>query len=421
MTNVGVVIDFVFGVVLIAASAAFSAVDTAIFSMSPDRRRQLKVADSRSAAMLERLMEHPSDVANALLVANTITNLPLLVLVLHLAGQLGYADRLSGWGLLILGFFVVIVICDLLPKLAALAAPIRTTRLSLPLVQWLLLALEPAVEWLDRVTERIVALFLRKYFPPVPHLSDEELETLVEIGVEEGTFGEAESRLLIEVMRLADKPARHCMTPRVDAFTLPDDLTNEDAAALVRRKRYHFVPVRGETPDDILGLLDIREFLLRPGQPHYTERLQPPSFVPETMKAVDLLHAFLRHRQHMAILLDEFGGIEGVVTLSDIVEELLGEETPGSELYIEWLGGNRWLVAGSARLDDLDEQMGLSLTDKEIETVGGLVIEHYGSMPQPGDSFTIAGWRLTVRRATRKRIREVLIEPALGVGEGGGQ
>ncbi|HEY8903968.1 MAG TPA: transporter associated domain-containing protein, partial [Chthoniobacterales bacterium] len=76
-------------------------------------------------------------------------------------------------------------------------------------------------------------------------------------------------------------------------------------------------------------------------------------------------------------------------------------------------------VAGSARLDDLDEQMGLSLTDKEIDTVGGLVIEHYGSMPQPGDSFTVAGWKLTVRRATRKRIREVLIEPALGVGEGG--
>jgi Mg2+/Co2+ transporter CorB len=87
MTNVGVVIDFVFGVALIAASAAFSAVDTAIFSMSPDRRRLLKTADPRSAAMLERLMERPSDVANALLVANTITNLPLLVLVLHLAGQ----------------------------------------------------------------------------------------------------------------------------------------------------------------------------------------------------------------------------------------------------------------------------------------------------------------------------------------------
>jgi magnesium and cobalt transporter len=204
------------------------------------------------------------------------------------------------------------------------------------------------------------------------------------------------------------------MTPRVDIFSLPDDLSNEEAAQRVRRKRHRFVPVRGETPDDIVGLLDVRDFLLHPDGAHYTERLQPPSFVPETMKALDLLRSFTHHRQHLAILLDEYGGIEGIVTLSDLVEQLLGEEGPDqrNELYIERIGAERVLAAGGTRLDDLGEEIGIDAGDKDVDTIGGLVVEHFGSVPRTGESFVHDGWRITVRRATSKRVREVLIEPA---------
>jgi CBS domain containing-hemolysin-like protein len=413
MMDAGILVLAGVGAALAVASSALSAVETAIFSMTQERRRKLRIRDARRAAALERLMERPDDVANALVLANTLTNLPLLVLLLYLVSALGYADRLSGWGMLAVGFVVVVVLCDLAPKLAALAAPVRTTRLSLPLVENLVQMLRPVIKTLHRWSERIVALVSRR-IAPLPYLTDEEIETLLEVGQEEGTFGEVEGRILQELTKLADKPARHCMTPRVDAFTLPDDLTNEQAAQLVRRKRYRFVPVRGETPDDILGLLDVREFLLHPSASHYTERLRPPSFVPESMKVLDLLRAFLGHRQHLAILLDEFGGIKGMVTLSDIVEELLGEEGPagGSELYLEQLGGGRLLAAGNARLEDIAEHVGaLEGESKEIETIGGLVAEHFGSVPRPGESFLCDGWRITVRRATRKRVREVLIEP----------
>jgi CBS domain containing-hemolysin-like protein len=179
--------------------------------------------------------------------------------------------------------------------------------------------------------------------------------------------------------------------------------------------------VRGETPDDILGLPDVRELLLHPSASHYTERLQPPSFVPETMKALDLVRSFTHHRQRLAILLDEYGGIEGIVTLSDLTEQLLGEEGPDArnELYIERLGGDRLIVAGGTRLDDLADEIGIEPGDKDIETIGGLVIAHFGNVPAPGESFVHDGWRITVRRATRKRVREVLIEPASGM-EGSG-
>lgn len=415
---------FVLAVALALASAAFSAVETAVFSMNEERRRKLRARHPRRAEMLDALMKQPDRVGNTLALASMLTNLPLLILVLLLVDLLGFHDSLSEWGVLLLGFGVIVVICDLLPKLVALAAPVRTTSVSLPLVRRLLPLLAPITAFLQRSSEGIVRRFVSGEIAPVTKLSDEELETLVQIGREEGTFAEAESHLLREVMKLRGETAKHCMTPRVDAFTLPDDLTNAEAASRVRRKRYRFVPVRGETPDDILGLLDVTDFLLHPSASHYTERLQPPSFVPETTKALDLLRAFLGHRQHLAILLDEYGGIEGLVTMSDLVEELLGEEGEASrELYIERLGEGKLLVAGTARLDDLEEHIGFKVRSEDLETIGGFVVGHFGTLPKPGESFTYDRWRVTVRRATRSRVREVLLEPLApetgGEGAGG--
>lgn len=403
-------------VALGAASAALSAIETAMFSMNQERRRKLRARDPRRAAIFESLMVRPDDVANTILLANTFMNLPLLVLILWAGQSVAHSEGLPGWTLVTLAFVVIVIFCELLPKLVAFAAPVRTTRLSLPLVRRLIPVLGPATIFLRGICEHLVERLVGKRLAPLPNLTDEEMETLVEIGREEGTFDETESRLLREVMKLRNDSAKHCITPRVDVFTLPDDLTNDEAAQRVRRKRYRFVPVRGETPDDILGLLDVKEFLLRPSTAHYTERLQPPSFVPETMRALDLLRSFTHHRQHLAILLDEYGGIEGIVTLSDLVEQLLGEEGPGArnELYIERLSGDRVLTAGGARLDDLADQIGIDAGGKDIETIGGLVIEHFGSVPRPGESFVHGGWRITVRRATRKRVKEVLIEPADG-------
>jgi CBS domain containing-hemolysin-like protein len=276
------------------------------------------------------------------------------------------------------------------------------------LVSWLI----PVCERIEGICERVLKVLLPSRIAPVPHLTDDELETLVEIGRDEGTLNETESKILRAVLRLEGKPAKHCMTPRVDAFFISDDLTNEEAVALLRLKRLRRVPVRGQKTDDVEGILDAKGFLLDPSAP-YTERLQVPSFVPGTMKALDLLQAFLTHRQHLAVLLDEYGGVEGIVTLSDIVEELLGEEgpDPASELYIERLGPNRLIAAGSARLDDVEDALGCSFQTSEIDSIGGLVIDTLGMLPRPGAQIEIDGWTVSVRRATRKRIKEVLIEP----------
>jgi CBS domain containing-hemolysin-like protein len=257
---------------------------------------------------------------------------------------------------------------------------------------------------------------------PTHFLSEEELGTLVELSAEEGALHETEAEMIREIIKLGDKTAKDCMTPRVDAFAVPDDYTNEELIPLLRARRYRRVPVFGETPDDILGVLDVRDFLLDPSA-HYTERLAHPSFVSETMKAVDLLRSFLSRPQGIAIVVDEHGGTEGVVTLADLVEEIISDAVPLAEhaLYIEPLEPGRLVATGSARLDDLNELLGVELREEGIDTIGGLVFNRLGVLPKAGSRLEIDGLVVTIRRTSRKRVEEILIElkEELRSGEGG--
>ena len=144
---------------------------------------------------------------------------------------------------------------------------------------------------------------------------------------------------------------------------------------------------------------------------HYAERLIAPSFVAETMKALDLLRSFLNHPQGIAIVVDEHGGTEGIVTLADIVEEIISDAVPQAEhgLYIEAIADCQLIVNGSARLDDINELLGTELKEEGIDTIGGLIFNRLAALPRPGTQLDIDGLKMTIRRTSRKRVEEVLI------------
>jgi putative hemolysin len=158
-------------------------------------------------------------------------------------------------------------------------------------------------------------------------------------------------------------------------------------------------------------------FLLDPSD-HYTEKLIAPSFVPETMRALELLKLFLTHPQGMAVVVDEFGGTEGIITMSDIVEEILSDAIPRGDvdLYIEPLEDGKFLVSGNARLDDVSEHLGFQIEAEGIDTIGGFVFTRLGYLPASGTKLEIPRLVITVRRAGRKRIDEVLLEKTTGGG-----
>jgi CBS domain containing-hemolysin-like protein len=395
--------------ILVAASAVFSAIETALFSLQPYHVERLKKRRADFAAALSELLENPRRLLSVILLCDALSNFPLVLLCLFLLRGMEGAV-VPFWVAALLIFALVVFVCDLVPKVAALANPYRFARIGVRVLRPLMPVFDPISRVLQRISENIAEAITPAPLKTAHFLSEEELGTLVDLSTEQGALHETESEMIHEIIKLGDKTARDCMTPRVDTFTVPDDLTNEELIPRLRAKRYRRVPVYGETPDDIVGILDTRDFLLDPGA-HYTERLIAPSFVPETMKAIDLLRSFLNHPQGIAIVVDEHGGTEGVVTLADIVEEIISDAVPLAEhgLYIEAIADCQLIVNGSARLEDINEMLGSELHEEGIDTIGGLIFNRLGTLPRPGTQLDIDGLKMTVRRTSRKRVEEVLI------------
>jgi CBS domain containing-hemolysin-like protein len=397
--------------ILIFCSALFSGLETALFSLKPYQLRRLEEHRAGLSKFIHLFRENPRRVLNLLLLGDSLVKVPLVILCLVLLWEGPLASRIPQWLAGIVIFAIVVLLCDLIPKLLALSAPYRLSAVGALTLQISMPLLERVGHGLERVSTIIVDLLTPPRLRTRQRLSDEELGTLLEMGEEEGALHEEEAEMIEEIIKLGDKTAKDCMTPRVDSFTLPDDLTNEEAIARLKEKRHRRVPVYADTPDQILGIIDVKMFLLDPSD-HYTEKLIAPSFVPETMRALELLKLFLTHPQGMAVVVDEFGGTEGIITMEDIVEEILSDALPRGDvdLYIEPLENERFLVSGNARLDDLSEYLGFRIDAEGIDTIGGFVFTRLGYLPPSGTRLEIPRLAITVRRTGRKRIEEVLLE-----------
>jgi magnesium and cobalt exporter, CNNM family len=411
MTGAALAILLVVISILIFCSALFSGLETALFSLKPYQLRRLEEHRAGLSKFIHLFQENPRRVLNLLLLGDSLVKVPLVILCLVLLWEGPLASRIPQWLAGIVIFAVVVLLCDLIPKLLALSAPYRLSAIGALTLQISMPLLERVGHGLERMSTIIVDLLTPPRLRTRQRLSDEELGTLLEMGEEEGALHQEEAEMIEEIIKLGDKTAKDCMTPRVDSFTLPDDLTNEEAIARLKEKRHRRVPVYADTPDQILGIIDAKVFLLDPAE-HYTEKLIAPSFVPETMLALELLKLFLTHPQGMAVVVDEFGGTEGIITMEEIVEEILSDALPrgDADLYIEPLENEKFLVSGNARLDDLSEHLGFRIDAEGIDTIGGFVFTRLGYLPPSGTKLEIPRLAITVRRTGRKRIEEVLLE-----------
>jgi CBS domain containing-hemolysin-like protein len=411
MTPAALIILLFLIAILIFWSALFSGLETALFSLKSHQLRRLEEKHPSLKEFISVFRQNPRRVLNVLLLGDVFANVPIVVLCLFLIWEGPLAARVPAWVAATVIFAIVVLLCDLIPKLVALSAPYRLSALGVFTLKTMMPLLDRVGSLLERASATIVERLTPRHLRKRKQLSDEELETLVEMGEEQGTLQEAEGEMIQEIIKLGDKTAKDCMTPRVDTFALPDDLTNEDAIAQLQQRRHHRVPIYADTPDQIVGVLDVKLFLLDPAE-HYTELMGAPSYVAETMKAMDLLRSFLTHAQGLAIVVDEFGGTEGIITLNDITEEIISDAAPlgDADLYIEPLEDGRFLVSGNARLDDLSEHLGFELEADGLDTIGGLVFNRLGYLPPSGTHFEMPRLAITIRRAGRKRIEEILLE-----------
>jgi putative hemolysin len=232
------------------------------------------------------------------------------------------------------------------------------------------------------------------------------------VAYQQGTLARSERDLILQIIRLDRRTAQEVMKPRSQMASIPDDLSVEEMRAAARKHKHRRLPVYDETPDTIVGILNTRSLLLNP-EIDLGEAIEFPSFVPETMNLLQLFRSFQRQHRGLAIVLDEFGGTAGVVTMEDILEEVVGElrgEGEPEGFALLKLGEGRWRLDGATRLEDFRREYPELGEAPGIDTVGGLLTAQLGVVPLQGESAVFRGLRLTAVAVDERRVREVLVE-----------
>jgi putative hemolysin len=314
--------------------------------------------------------------------------------------------------------FVTIIFGELVPKTLALAHAERYALLFARPVELLGRLFRPVVWVLTAITDAFTRLLGVRDVSSHERLTTEELMILVERGGEQGVIEAEEEQMIGAVLELGERRVHEVMVPRIDIIAVPATGNLDELVDLIVREGHSRIPVYDKTIDNVVGILyakDLLPYLKGADQPPPLRKLlRTPLEVPESMSVDDLLHAFQRRKVHLAIVLDEYGGTAGLVTIEDLIEEIVGEiqdEYDVEEPMIEKLSDTEARIDGRASVDDLAETFDIDLdgTDsEEYDTVGGLVYHEVGGVPQVGDTVVVDGLTLTVETTNGRRVGKVL-------------
>ena len=423
--------EILFLVVLTVLEGFFVAAEIALVSIRRSRVEQLVDEGRPGAKRVQRLLDDPGRfLAVCQLGLTVIGFLASAFAAVSLSKQLaelfvsagmgaGTADGVSLVVVTVVLALFTIVFAELVPKTLALANSERfALTLSVPLVL-LGRILTPVVALLTSITRAITRPLGARVSSDAHHTA-EELRLIVERGGEQGILEAEEEQMINAVIELGDRRLHQVMVPRIHIVSIPASASFDEAIELVVAEGHSRIPVYETSVDEVVGILyakDLLPFLKSTSAepPSLRSLLRTPVFVPESLSIDDLLHEFQRRKVHMAIVLDEYGGTAGLVTIEDLLEEIVGEiqdEYDEEEPLIERLGDDRARIDGRAAVEDLVDLWDIRLTledEEEYDTVGGLVYHRIGGVPQPGDEVLLDGLRLTVESTDGRRVAKVMV------------
>ena len=404
---------------LLGASGVLAMAETSLVRMTRIKAKSLVDQKKRGARQLSRLIENPANFLNPIL---------LLVLICHLVSAtlvgIVAAHLFGGWGVLLGIVFEVVVIFvffEAVPKNWAVEQPERAALLSAPIVT--ALTRFPPIRWISSLliglANRIIGASGDGEEGIRPsYITDSELKAMADVAHDENVIEFEERSFIHSVIDFGDTVAREVMTPRPDMVTVEADVTVREALEAALAAGYSRIPVEEDGIDDIIGIAYAKDLVRaeRSGKAGHRVRdaMRPPKFIPESKEVSDLLREMQEEKFHMAVVVDEYGGTAGVVTLEDLLEELVGDivdEFDVEEPRIERGEDGSVLVPAVYSVDDVDDLLGAELPRGTWDTVGGLMLDLVGRVPDNGDSVVVDGFRLTAVDVRGRRIGRVRIEP----------
>ncbi|MFZ0828604.1 MAG: hemolysin family protein [Verrucomicrobiia bacterium] len=396
--------------VFAGASFFFALAETALFSLSKWQVRQLAEHHPGAGKIVAQLLERPQDLLATLALGNTFANAAMLAVALRMV----FAAHWTLWLPVLTLLALTLLGCEVLPKTLAVRQPERWALQ----VAWLLLVFEKITKPLHRLAQLLNAAILKIFAPQVipaqaaGALTDAEYQELLELAYRQGTLDESEKEIILQILSLDHRLARDVMRPRAGMAAISDDATIEEMIAAAKKFQHRRLPIYDETPDTIVGILNTRALLLDP-KIDLADAIEFPSFVPETMNLLHLFKSLQKQQRGLAIVIDEFGGTAGLVTMEDILGQLVGKIRTGAQaegFVMEKLAPDRWRVNGTMRLEDFRREFPALGDVDEVETMGGLLAHLLGVVPKVGESAAFRGLQLTAEAADERRVRKVMVQ-----------
>lgn len=395
--------------ILFVLSGFFSSSETALMSMDRLRIKYLADKDYPGARKLEALIDNPEGLLSTILIGNNLVNIAVSVFATTLLIDL-FGSRGEFLTILILTP-LLLVFAEICPKTYAARYPEKLSfRILHPIriVMWLL----TPVNWvISRISGVLTSFFKGEDSRPL--ISEDEIMTMIKFGETAGVVAKDKRRMLHGVFGLSEIRVRDVMVPRTEVVGIEVDTPFSELIGLAARAHHSRFPVYSGELDQIVGIIHIKEilsFVERPENFSMRAVARAPYFVPEAKPVETLMQAFRRKQIHLAVVVDEHGGFEGIVTLEDIVEEIVGEiqdEYDAEGILIRPLAPGRFLVDGSTSLRDINRRFQLDLSEEHVNTLAGFILHELGRIPQEGDQCEAQGVKLTVQRMEDHRVEEI--------------
>lgn len=422
-------------VVLILINAFFAATELAVVSLNSTKLRKLEEDGNKTASKLLKMVEEPSGFLSTIQVAIT------------LAGYLGsafaaenFSGSLANWIFYGLGFqslslsalntvsiviitiilsYFTLVFGELVPKRIAMQKSYEVAKMACGVIRGMAFILRPVIWLLSKSVNGVLRLLRLKVEAEEESVTEDEIRMMVDLGGEKGAIDEDEQEWIQNVFDFGDISVREAMTPRSDVDALPIDSTDQEILEMIRESGHSRLPVYEESVDTILGILNARDFLLDRNSGKNTplkNLLRSAHFVPETIKADNLFKEMQKEKIHIAIVVDEYGGTEGIITMEDLLEEIVGniydEFDKAEQPEIQPLGENQWRIAGSVPISSLVDDLELPLPESDdYDTLGGMIVTRLNAIPKDGEELDmeVNGVALHVEKIEDHRIESVMV------------
>lgn len=406
-------------VVLLVIAAYLAASETSLMRVSRIRVRYLVENEVARADKLERLVENPGYFLPSLLLMILVVQLTTASLATWMVTRLTNNAGVGVAAGTAVATAFMFVFGELIPKASASH---NSERMALRVTRPITLLskfLHPLAVLFEYIANGVLRLFHRKGLTTEMIVTDEgEIKAMVSAAGEYDVIEEEEKEMIHSVFEFGDTMVREVMVPRPDMVTLPHDAAVKDALALAIKHGYSRIPVHGDNLDDIVGVIyakDLMKYLQKGNVDHGIEEIVRDAYViPETKNLSELLRELRERKVHMSIVVDEYGTVAGLVTIEDLLEEIVGEIFDEFDLevkLVDQVASNRFQVDARVNIDDINEKLGIKLPEEgDVGTVGGLILKILGHLPVPGETFVYNGVAIKVEKLRNNRISKVSME-----------